>query len=153
MWAEHWRTSDSLTAILCDIDHFKTYNDTYGHQAGDETLVQVARGLASAVPRTTDFVARFGGEEFVILLAHSTIDDATVVAGRVLDAIRSLQVAHGTSPTTPHVTVSLGVAAIVPDQFTTPEELIRRADEALYQAKQEGRNRYALAGVAASARA
>lgn len=145
MWADHWRLGDSLTAILCDIDHFKKYNDTYGHQAGDETLVAVARGLASAVPRTTDFVARFGGEEFLILLGHCTIDDAAVVAERVIDTIRALQIPHPTSPTAPHVTVSLGVAAIVPDQFTTPEVLVRRADDALYRAKEEGRNRYSLA--------
>jgi len=144
MWAEHSRTGGSLAAILCDIDHFKKYNDTYGHQGGDETLIRVARALASSVPRSTDIVARFGGEEFVILLGHCTRDEATLVAARVLDSVRSLAIAHATSPTAPHVTVSLGVAAIVPDASAAPENLIREADEALYRAKEGGRDGYGV---------
>ncbi|HXH37821.1 MAG TPA: diguanylate cyclase, partial [Thermoanaerobaculia bacterium] len=144
MWAEHSRTGGSLAAILCDIDHFKKYNDTYGHQGGDETLIRVAGALASSVPRATDIVARFGGEEFVILLGHCTRDEAALVAERVLDSVRSLAIAHTSSPTAPHVTVSLGVASIVPDASAAAEVLVREADEALYRAKEGGRDRYAV---------
>jgi diguanylate cyclase (GGDEF)-like protein len=143
MWAEHSRTGGSLAAILCDIDHFKKYNDTYGHQGGDETLIRVARSLASAVPRSTDIVARFGGEEFVILLGNCSLDEAMLVAERVLESVRALAIDHRSSTTEPFVTVSLGVAAIVPDHTAAPESLVREADDALYRAKEQGRNRYA----------
>ncbi len=145
MWAEHSRTGDSLAAILCDIDHFKKYNDTYGHQGGDETLIRVAGALASSIPRATDIVARFGGEEFVILLGHCTLEEAARVADRVLDSVRSLGITHSSSTTAPYVTVSLGIAATVPEPSAVAEGLVREADEALYRAKEGGRNRFAAA--------
>ncbi len=146
MWADHQRRGDSFAAILGDIDHFKSYNDTYGHQAGDDALVRVAQTLASAVPRGSDIVARFGGEEFLILLSHSTLTDAARLAEQMLRSVSDLRIEHRSSPTAPFVTISLGIAAVVPDSFTAPESLIREADDALYQAKQEGRNRYAVRG-------
>ncbi len=142
MWADHQRRSDSLAAILCDIDHFKNYNDTYGHQAGDEALIRVAQTLASAVPGGSDIVARFGGEEFLILLSHSTLDDAARVAEQMLRSVSAQRIEHRSSPTANVVTISLGVAAVVPDELTAPESLIREADQALYRAKQEGRDRW-----------
>ncbi|HSP15398.1 MAG TPA: diguanylate cyclase [Thermoanaerobaculia bacterium] len=145
MWSDHQRRHDSIAAILCDIDHFKNYNDTYGHQAGDDALTQVARALAAAAPSATDIVSRFGGEEFLILLAHSTPEDAARIAAVMLQAVRDLRIEHRTSLTVPIVTISLGVAAMVPDEFTAPQTLIREADEALYRAKQAGRNQYAMA--------
>jgi diguanylate cyclase (GGDEF)-like protein len=142
MWADHQRRGDSLAAVLCDIDHFKSFNDTYGHQAGDEALIRVAQTLASAVPGGSDIVARFGGEEFLMLLSHSTLDQAIRVAEQMLRSVSNLRIEHRSSPTSDVVTISLGVAAVVPDELTAPESLIREADEALYRAKQEGRNRW-----------
>jgi diguanylate cyclase (GGDEF)-like protein len=144
MWADHARRSDSMAAILCDIDHFKAFNDTYGHQAGDDALSRVAQTLAAAVPNATDIVSRFGGEEFLILLAHSTLDQAARVAQEMLEAVQALRIEHRTSTTSPVVTISLGISAIVPDEGILPHSLIREADEALYRAKQAGRNRYEM---------
>jgi diguanylate cyclase (GGDEF)-like protein len=143
MWADHQRRGDSMAAILCDIDHFKKYNDTYGHQAGDEALVRVAQTLAAAVPNASDIVSRFGGEEFLILLSHATVDDAARVAAGILRSVRDLQIEHRSSLTASVVTISLGVAAVVPDELSAPESLIRDADDALYRAKHDGRDRYA----------
>jgi diguanylate cyclase (GGDEF)-like protein len=144
LWADHERRSDSMAAILCDIDHFKAFNDTYGHQAGDDALSRVAQSLAAAVPNATDIVSRFGGEEFLILLAHTTLDQAARVAEEMLQAVRALRIEHRSSTTNPFVTISLGVSAIVPGEGVEPQTLIREADDSLYRAKQAGRNRYEM---------
>jgi diguanylate cyclase (GGDEF)-like protein/PAS domain S-box-containing protein len=127
------RNKQPLAVILMDVDHFKQYNDTYGHQAGDEVLRQVAQILSAHV-REGDFVARYGGEEFVIVLPRTDLESAVAVAERLREAVQSAE--WRLRP----VTGSFGVACIRPD-METRQELIEAADQALYQAKKNGRNR------------
>jgi two-component system cell cycle response regulator len=127
------RNKQPLAVILMDVDHFKQYNDTYGHQAGDEVLRQVAQILQANV-REGDFVARYGGEEFVIVLPRTDLESAVAVAERLREAVQSAE--WRLRP----VTGSFGVACIRPD-METRQELIEAADQALYQAKKNGRNR------------
>jgi two-component system cell cycle response regulator len=127
------RNRQPLAVILMDVDHFKQYNDTYGHQAGDEVLRQVAQILSAHV-REGDFVARYGGEEFVIVLPRTDLESAVAVAERLREAVQSAE--WRLRP----VTGSFGVACIRPD-METRQELIEAADQALYQAKKNGRNR------------
>jgi diguanylate cyclase (GGDEF)-like protein len=131
-----------LSLLLVDIDHFKRYNDTYGHPAGDECLKRVAEVLSSQV-RTYDLAARYGGEEFVVILPHQTLHGAAAVAERIRHAVeQSVSVEpmmRGES-----VTVSIGVAAWLPADVMSPELLVAQADAALYLAKDGGRNRIVL---------
>jgi len=138
-WRRGARLESPLSLILMDIDHFKQYNDHYGHLAGDECLRQVGKALAS-VGRSIDFVGRYGGEEFVCVLPHTDADGALNVAARLQSAVGSLGIAHNHSSASDKVTVSLGVATSIPDQKTSPEDLIEDADRMLYKAKEDGRN-------------
>jgi diguanylate cyclase (GGDEF)-like protein len=135
------RTQKSLAVIMIDIDYFKAYNDQYGHLQGDDCLKLVANNLQSVFARDTDFVARFGGEEFIAVLENTAGEAAKKMAELVRLAIFDAQMPHIGSPFGV-VTVSLGVASAVPgEQNFTPAELIQKADQALYQAKMQGRNR------------
>jgi diguanylate cyclase (GGDEF)-like protein len=139
-WRRAGRKGDLLAAAFFDIDHFKAYNDAFGHQAGDECLRRVATVLADGFRRAGSVVARWGGEEFVVLLPSSTLDGAESAAQRTLLALEALAIPH-VVPTTGHpVTMSAGVAAIVPGEGTA-EVLLAAADAALYEAKRQGRNR------------
>lgn len=129
-----------ISVLLFDIDFFKQYNDTYGHQAGDECLQQVAAIPGSMVQRDTDFVARYGGEEFVVVLVDTTSQDAMVMGERMRARIEQLGIPHSGSRVNDVVTISVGVASVDP-LTSDAAELIRRADDALYQAKEAGRNR------------
>lgn len=129
----------SLSLILCDIDYFKLYNDTYGHQAGDRCLHQVAQTISSVVNRPMDLVARYGGEEFVILLSETDAIGAIYIAEQICSQVRSLAIPHFRS-LQGHVTISAGVATINPCIESQMAKLITVADQALYQAKQKGRN-------------
>jgi len=140
-WQRLQREQKPLSLILCDIDDFKLYNDYYGHQAGDDCLVQIANVLQDFVYRPDDLVARYGGEEFAIISPNTTADQALVVAERVQQAVRALNLKHGNSSVAPYVTLSLGVASVIPSANSSRKILIRRADEALYQAKAQGRDR------------
>lgn len=140
-WRRMRREQMPLSLILCDIDCFKTYNDTYGHQAGDECLRQVARALNRGAKRPADLVARYGGEEFALVLPYTDAPGAIRVAIKILVRVRALQIAHTASLVSEYVTVSLGVASTIPRQDSSPTMLIAAADEALYQAKAAGRNR------------
>jgi diguanylate cyclase (GGDEF)-like protein len=140
-WQDHRRRGASLALILCDIDHFKAYNDTQGHPAGDATLRRVAQVLASQCRRATDLAARYGGEEFALLLPDTTTPAALALAEQLLAAVRALALPHPASSAADHVTLSLGVAALVPSPDTTTADLLRQADECLYRAKHAGRNR------------
>jgi diguanylate cyclase (GGDEF)-like protein len=131
--------------LMCDVDAFKAYNDTYGHLAGDLALTAVAGALTSVLRCKADLAARYGGEEFAVLLADCDGDEAVVVAQRLLDAVRGLAFVHASSDTAPHVTISIGIAACVPDGTVPPEQLLRRADDALYRAKAQGRDRMVVA--------
>ncbi|MBM9538403.1 diguanylate cyclase [Desulfobulbus alkaliphilus] len=140
-WRRCQRTNSSLAAIMIDIDHFKLYNDHYGHLAGDQCLQQVARELRRGARRVSDSVARYGGEEFVCLMPDCSIEAAINVAKLIRQRIRKLRIPHATSKIDTILTVSQGVAAMVPSRDTVPSELIQRADQALYQAKLQGRDR------------
>lgn len=130
-----------ISMLLFDIDFFKQYNDTYGHQAGDECLQRVAGIPRDMVQSETDFVARYGGEEFMVVLVDTTLQDALVIADRMRMRIEQLGIPHAGSRVSDVVTISVGVAAT--DSPCEAEELVRQVDEALYQAKEGGRNRVA----------
>lgn len=134
------RHQRSLALVLCDVDHFKAYNDHYGHQAGDECLKQVAIALRSCCHRPADMAARYGGEEFAIILPDTELPGATHVAEAAREAVAHLKVLHGRSPTTPHISISAGVAVLLLEIDMTAPQLIAAADRALYQAKRLGRN-------------
>ncbi|HEY9668439.1 MAG TPA: diguanylate cyclase [Coleofasciculaceae cyanobacterium] len=131
-----------LSLILCDIDFFKKYNDTYGHQAGDACLRQVADALRFCTRRSADLVARYGGEEFAIVLPNTTLASAAQIAEAMRIAVSALEIVHVQSAVSKYVTLSLGIACLTPTLSTSPTLLIAAADAALYQAKAAGRNRY-----------
>lgn len=144
-WKRSAREQSSLALILCDIDYFKKFNDTYGHLAGDFCLTQIAQAFQRVVKRSADLVARYGGEEFAIVLTNTSETGAIAVAQFILDEVRNLQITHTDSTVANHVTVSLGIAATISSRNSLPEELITAADQALYQAKDQGRNTYVIA--------
>lgn len=139
-WARAVRSETSIAVIMVDIDHFKAHNDKYGHQAGDECLKQVAVMLDKILHRATDLVARYGGEEFAVILPDVNLKGASAVAERMRVAVENLKLSHCHSVTGHDVTISLGVAAIVPAKDSTSHELVAAADQALYRAKAVGRN-------------
>lgn len=149
--AEEWlraaREKDWFSIVMIDIDHFKQYNDLYGHLVGDVTLKMVARTLADILKRPSDLAARYGGEEFVLILPGTDAQGACNIAEKIRLAIETLGIAHAGSSVAPHVTVSLGVATTVPLHNTGPTTLLAEADDALYVAKDNGRNRTAVAPV------
>ncbi len=140
-WRRLARSGEPLSLILCDVDYFKKYNDTYGHLAGDACLQQVAKALQLAVKRPADVVARYGGEEFVIILPETGAAGALHVADQILRQVSSLRIPHRSSDIADHVTVSVGVATTIPSIDMVPSQLVQKADESLYNAKQNGRNR------------
>ena len=146
-WRRCARAQAPLSVIMVDIDHFKHYNDSFGHQAGDACLAQVADAMRSCAGRPPDLLARYGGEEFVVLLPQVGSQGAQTVAKRILAAVRELAIPHRVSPAGETVTVSLGVATTVPGEASYDGDmLVRTADNALYRAKEAGRNRYCVAG-------
>jgi diguanylate cyclase (GGDEF)-like protein len=145
-WRRCARAQVPVALIMVDIDHFKNFNDEYGHQAGDECLQLVSAAMRRAAGRPQDMVARYGGEEFAVLLPHSDARGAQCVAKRLLDEIARLGIAHARSSAGPHVTVSMGIAALTPCEGQEPALLVSAADALLYQAKADGRNRYCLRG-------
>ena len=136
------RTGGLLSTLMIDIDYFKLYNDTYGHDQGDICLRAVARAINAAVTRAGDFAARYGGEEFTVILPNTNERGARIVAERILKNVRSLGIPHSASDAAPHITVSIGAATGRVTFSQTWEECIKRADEALYKSKQNGRDRY-----------
>ena len=141
-WSRGARTGHPLGLLMIDVDKFKQYNDHYGHLRGDECLVAVARILSSCTQRTSDLVARYGGEEFVVLLPESEIEGALRVAEECLEALEDAGLEHANSDVEPYVTVSIGVAVMLPIHDKSSTMLIEQADVALYQAKQNGRNQF-----------
>ena len=141
-WQRAAREQTPLSLIAIDIDHFKAYNDHYGHPQGDQCLIQVARALATCVTRPTDLVARCGGEEFAGLLPSTDSTGAARLAGQMRAAIEAEGLEHARSPTHPHVTISLGVATMVPQTEESAQLLVDLADAALYEAKGVGRNAF-----------
>ena len=140
-WSRGARTGQPLALLMIDVDRFKQYNDHYGHLRGDDCLIEVARVLSSCTQRTSDLIDRYGGEEYVALLPESDIEGALTVAEDCLDAFEEARLEHVNSDVEPYVTVSIGVAAMLPIHDKSSTILIEQADVALYQAKQNGRNR------------
>ncbi|MBP7460820.1 MAG: diguanylate cyclase [Candidatus Delongbacteria bacterium] len=147
-WMRAWRKEVPLSLFMIDIDYFKLYNDHYGHAAGDECLKKVARVLASSIQRAGDFVARYGGEEFAVIIPDGTLSMIIQLAEKMLESVSRLRITHAYSPIAPMVTISLGVASIVPSGIIPPTKLIEMADQALYRAKQNGRNQIQYQTVA-----
>ena len=143
--ASAFRQERPLGVLMIDVDHFKRYNDTYGHPAGDACLQAVARAVSQALPRVTDLVARYGGEELAIILPDTDAEGTRTVARRVVQAVASLGLPHSSSGAAPHVTVSVGGVSRVPDSKDAAARLLAEADAALYGAKEGGRNRCQMA--------
>ncbi|SMP57861.1 sensor domain-containing diguanylate cyclase [Anoxynatronum buryatiense] len=144
-WHRLQRENRPLALIMSDIDFFKEYNDQFGHPEGDVCLRQVAAAIGKTLRRETDVLARYGGEEFIIMLPNTDKDGACRVAEKIRKNVEALQISHPYSSIHRVITISFGVAAIIPSRKTTPEALVRRADQALYAAKQQGRNCVVLA--------
>jgi len=140
-WRQSIRERKEISLIMFDIDHFKAYNDHYGHGAGYECLRKVAHVLKDSAKRPLDLVARYGGEEFVVILYDTDREGAKIVAEKTLQKVAELNIPHEKSPIAPYVTISAGSASMQPTRADEPEELVKRADQALYHAKEQGRNR------------
>lgn len=133
-----------LGLAMVDIDHFKKYNDTYGHIAGDGAICAVAKALEHATKRPGEVVARYGGEEFVVLLPQVDAEILSQYGQMICDKVQALELPHATSDTSAWVSISVGLALVIPNSQSLPEDLIKQADQALYLAKQNGRNQYHL---------
>ncbi|GBF82169.1 GGDEF domain-containing response regulator [Aphanothece sacrum] len=140
-WRRLSREKQPLSLILGDIDYFKLYNDNYGHLSGDDCLKKVAQAISSVIHRPADLVARYGGEEFAIILPNTPTSGAMQVAQKILEEIRQLQLPHKASKVQSYVTMSLGVGTVLPTLGISETTLINQADEFLFQAKKEGRDR------------
>jgi len=141
VWQYLLREQGSISLLLCDIDYFKQYNDTYGHATGDDCLRFIAQALKQSVKRSIDLAARYGGEEFVVILPNTPSDGAFHVAQEIHKAMQQLNIPHAASAVKHHVTLSIGIATVIPTPNMVPLDLIKAADQALYQAKANGRNR------------
>ncbi|MFL6675336.1 MAG: diguanylate cyclase domain-containing protein [Massilia sp.] len=142
-WRRCERAQLPIALVLVDVDYFKKYNDHYGHQAGDDCLVQVGAALRRAAGRPQDLVARYGGEEFAILLPQLDARGAEGVAARLRAELEQLAIPHAASATAPVVTLTMGIAGMSPSEGAAPAALVQAADTLLYQAKAGGRNRFA----------
>ncbi|MDY6900532.1 MAG: diguanylate cyclase, partial [Cyanobacteriota bacterium] len=139
-WKRLSRERAFLSLIMCDVDYFKNYNDTYGHQLGDECLRRIATVLKKSIKRPADLVARYGGEEFTILLPNTDLQGTIHLAEKIRLKIKSLNISHLDSDISDCVTLSLGVATTIPRINNSPQTLIAAADKMLYGAKSAGRN-------------
>jgi diguanylate cyclase (GGDEF)-like protein len=128
---------------MVDIDHFKAYNDHYGHQKGDQCLIRAAGAMAAVLKRPCDLMARYGGEEFGIILPDTDLTQAQRIAEAIRASVQALDIPHARHSSAQQVTVSIGIATLHADPLEDVETLIGAADRALYQAKHEGRNRSA----------
>ena len=143
-WRRLQRLRAPLSLIMCDVDCFKIYNDTYGHQQGDRCLQQIAQAISSAIERPADIVARYGGEEFAIILPHTSQSGALKVAAKIRVAVKALEIPHSHSTVDSVVTLSIGIAATVPHETNSTSLLVKAADLALYKAKNLGRDCIAI---------
>jgi diguanylate cyclase (GGDEF)-like protein len=144
-WSRAQRAHAPITLVLADVDHFKLFNDVHGHQKGDDCLRAVAATMRSGILRPGDLAARYGGEEFAIIMPNTDLKGACKVAERLRTAVLDLQLKHGAAGAGRHVTMSMGVATVVPPAGVGPEWLLEQADQALYAAKDAGRNFVAAA--------
>ncbi len=139
-WTQASRAQVPFSLIMVDVDFFKKFNDSYGHQAGDDCLRQVAAALDGCVRRASDSVTRYGGEEFAVVLFHTSLSEARNISDHMLAAVQKLNIRHEQSP---HdiVTISIGIATLIPGVETNMQHLVEEADKCLYRAKENGRNR------------
>lgn len=142
-WRRCLRMMTPMSVLMIDVDHFKRYNDAYGHLAGDDVLKKIAAVIQGGSTRSTDLAARFGGEEFVVVLPDVKPSDAHHVAERLVQSVRDLNIAHGPD----RVTISVGVASVMPDASNMPADLVNAADRALFRAKDGGRDRVIFANA------
>lgn len=140
-WQRALCKNETVAVLLLDIDFFKNYNDFYGHLQGDECLRQVARALDDSMKGSGGFAARYGGEEFVVLLPLGTLEEALHIGEKLRKNIESLRIHHSTSTISEHITLSIGVAVMKPEENMPSRSLLEMADHALYQAKHQGRNK------------
>jgi len=140
-WSRGMRSQSPLSIVMIDVDHFKNYNDTFGHARGDEVLRRVAGTLKDGLKRAGDLAARYGGEEFVLLLPHTSLPGVQGFADRLRASVEGLNIP---GPDSSRLTISLGVASAIPKVGASPEDLVNAADQALYRAKEGGRNRVAV---------
>jgi diguanylate cyclase (GGDEF)-like protein len=140
-WRRAQRDQQKLTVAMIDIDFFKYYNDTYGHQEGDNCLNQVAYAIAKEARRPGDLAARYGGEEFALILPNTDISGAVALCEAIRRSVQMLAIPHQASLVNPSVTVSIGVATVVPCENMSPCHLIKLADQSLYKAKENGRDK------------
>ena len=140
-WNYCKRNQRELSIILLDIDFFKQYNDTYGHQAGDLCLQKIASCLDDELNRSHDLVARYGGEEFICILPNTNKEDAINIATKLNSAVQKLEIPHKNSKVSNIITISLGVSTVIPKDILEQTKLMKKADNALYVAKANGRNR------------
>lgn len=143
-WKVAVRSKKSIAILMADIDYFKAYNDIYGHQHGDKCLKKFATALKDSLKRPADVIARYGGEEFIVLLPDTDQQGAEFIASRMHDAVNELKIKHSGSKVDSRLTFSMGGACLIPGKEDTSERLIALADKALYQAKEEGRNRFVV---------
>lgn len=146
-WRRARRHSNPVALLICDIDFFKLYNDTFGHMAGDKCLREIAATISRHSERPSDTVARLGGEEFAVILAETSIGGALMVAEKIQQGVRDLNLRHPSSPFS-QVTLSIGIASEAPGFDNPPDDLVLAAEKALYRAKQEGRDRVCRADAA-----
>ncbi|MFN2267825.1 MAG: diguanylate cyclase domain-containing protein [Desulfonatronovibrio sp.] len=139
-WKRSKRKNKPISLLMLDIDHFKLYNDNYGHSQGDECLKKIASAIEKSLSRPADLAARFGGEEFVCILPETDEQGAKVIARRVQKNIKELSIPHEYSPVDSLITLSIGIATTNPDESASQEDLLNNADQMLYQAKNSGRN-------------
>ena len=143
-WRKAQREQTPIAMLMVDVDYFKYYNDIYGHQHGDQCLRSVARTINDVVHRPSDLVARYGGEEFGVILPGTPVKGACKVADEMCRAVENLRIEHRKSTASPYITVSIGVAVMIPGRDDHLNEMVSAADEALYRAKESGRNRICL---------
>lgn len=144
-WRRLRRERSPLSMIVCDVDCFKAYNDRYGHQAGDDCLKHIAQALSQVIRRPADLVARYGGEELAVILPNTDSAGAVHIAQQIREAIARLQIPHADSTVSDYITVSMGIASMVPSDAQIADDLFAAADRALYTAKEHGRDRYCVA--------
>jgi len=142
-WQRLSREQQPMALMLCDVDYFKRYNDTYGHQAGDQCLREVAQVLGQTSRRPADLVARYGGEEFALILPNTSLQGAVCIAENIQAHLQKLTLPHKASPIG-RITISIGIAVTIPSIKNSPKDLLKTADQALYNAKANGRNRFSI---------
>jgi len=140
-WNRSRRDSSPISLVLCDLDYFKQYNDYYGHQAGDSCLKKIAAILKANCQRASDLVARYGGEEFALILGGINQEQATCLAKKICNQVRKTAIPHAANPNGKYLTLSMGVATLIPNRYYKTSDLVTKADSALYQAKASGRDR------------